>query len=836
METLELTYKMAIKKSELYSSLWKSCDELRGGMDASQYKDYVLTLLFVKYISDKYKGKKFSAIKVPEGASFDDMVALVGTSNIGDDINKKILNPIKEANRLNDFPDFNDEGKLGKGKDLIDTVSNLILIFNSPDLDFSGNNANDDDLLGDAYEYLMRHFATESGKSKGQFYTPAEVSRILAKVIGINSSNSTTQTTAYDPTCGSGSLLLKVAEEAEKNITLYGQEKEIATANLARMNMILHGNPSAEIIADNTLSRPYWKNDDITLKTFDYIVANPPFSLKNWSNGVSGVNDYGRFGFKNTEYKNDDNKSSLNVGTPPEKNGDYAFLLHILKSLRTKGKAAVVLPHGVLFRGNGEAEIRKNILKKGYIKGVIGLPANLFYGTGIPACIIILDKEDADQRKGIFMIDASKDFVKDGNKNRLQEKDIRRITDVFNNNIEVPRYSRMVSLDEIANEKNDYNLNIPRYIDTQGTEDIQDIDAHLFGGIPERDIESLKKYWAIFPDLKNSLFEAQRKGYYNLKVTNDEVKRIIFHHPQFLAYRNQLQKTFDNWIKDKRLYFEQLGTGIQPKKEISKLGDSILKAFKKDSLINPYDMYQHLMAYWEEVMQDDFYTIAIDGWEAGKQWKREIIKGKKGKDGKTTKDKTVDGLEGIIGKMIPPDLLIQEYFSKQWEAVTDFETQIESAKAELDEMRQETEVENGIFSDLEKVNLTSIKGLLKQRKSEKAPKEEIAVIENYIRLNEAISSFTKLIKIQKETIEKLVLELYPKLTETEIKDLVINKKWINHLENCLHEEKERMSQTLTQRILELVERYRVALPQIQTALNEYETKVKSHLQKMGWQW
>ncbi|MDV3950374.1 type I restriction-modification system subunit M [Elizabethkingia anophelis] len=811
---------MAIKKSELYSSLWKSCDELRGGMDASQYKDYVLTLLFVKYISDKYKGKKFSAIKVPEGASFDDMVALVGTSNIGDDINKKILNPIKEANKLNDFPDFNDESKLGKGKDLIDTVSNLILIFNSPDLDFSGNNANDDDLLGDAYEYLMRHFATESGKSKGQFYTPAEVSRVLAKVIGINSHNSTAQTTVYDPTCGSGSLLLKVAEEAEKNITLYGQEKEIATANLASMNMILHGYPSREIVADNTLSRPAWKNEN-GLKTFDYIVANPPFSLKNWSNGVNVNNDeYDRF----------------ELGVPPEKNGDYAFLLHILKSLRTTGKGTVVLPHGVLFRGNGEAEIRKKIVKKGYIKGIIGLPANLFYGTGIPACILILDKEEANQRKGIFMIEASKGFVKDGNKNRLQEKDIRRITDVFNNFIEIPKYSRMVSLEEIANEKNDYNLNIPRYIDTQEVEDIQDIDAHLFGGIPERDITSLQRYWDIFPDLKNSLFEPQRKGYYDLKIANDEIRKTIFNHPQFLAYRNQLQKTFDKWIKEKQLYFEQLDKGIHPKKEIADLGDSILKTFKNDALINPYDMYQHLMAYWEEVMQDDFYTIAIDGWQAGTQWEREIIKGKKGKDGKTTKDKTVEGLEGVIGRMIPPDLLIQEYFAKEWEAVTDFEAQIESAKAELEEIQQETEVENGIFSDLEKVNLTSVKGLLKQRKSEKAPKEEITVIENYINLNEAISSFTKLIKIEKELIEKLVVERYPKLSENEIKDLVINKKWIKHLETCLYEEKERMSQTLTQRIIELAKRYKVTLPEMETALNEYESKVKSHLQKMGWQW
>jgi type I restriction enzyme M protein len=814
---------MAIKKSELYSSLWKSCDELRGGMDASQYKDYVLTLLFVKYISDKYKGVKFSAIKVPEGASFDDMVALVGTPNIGDDINKKILNKIKETNKLNDFPDFCDETKLGKGDALIKTVSNLILIFNSPDLDFSGNNANDDDLLGDAYEFLMRHFATESGKSKGQFYTPSEVSRVLAKVIGINPNNSNAQTTAYDPTCGSGSLLLKVAEAAEKKIDLYGQEKEFATANLAKMNMILHGNPSAEIIADNTLSHPYFKseNDDEALKTFDYIVSNPPFSLKSWSNGVSIKNDpYNRF----------------ELGVPPDKNGDYAFLLHILKSLKSNGKAAVVLPHGVLFRGNAEAEIRKNILKKGYIKGIIGLPANLFYGTGIPACILVLDKENAHERTHVFMVDASKGFVKDGNKNRLQEKDIHKIVDVFNAEIELPKYSRKVTIQEISNEKNDYNLNIPRYIDSQEAEDLQDIEAHIFGGIPQRDIEALDKYWKIFPNLKKDLFELQRAGYYDLKIGRNEVKNTIFNFGEFVSYKKKLQTTFDNWKVNTQTQLEEFKKGIHPKQEIAKIGESILATFSKDPLLEGYDMYQHLMQYWEETLQDDFYAIALEDWKAGNDWERLMIKGKKNKNGKTSKDKAVEGLEGIVGKLIPPNLLIQHYFATQWEAVTSFEEKVESIKAEIEEMQQENEVEDGIFADLDKVNLTSVKALLKKRKTEKVPKEEIAVIENYIDLNEALTSIGKLIKIEKATIEKAVLDKYPKLTETEIKNLVINKKWIQYLTEALHSEQERLSQTLANRITELADRYEVTLPEMEITLNDYETKVKQHLQKMGWQW
>ncbi|MDO8303009.1 MAG: N-6 DNA methylase, partial [Sedimentisphaerales bacterium] len=299
--------------------------------------------------------------------------------------------------KKNDLPwlankdnDFNDEDRLGKGKEMVDRLSKLVGIFEG--LDFGGNSAQGDDLLGDAYEYLMRNFATESGKSKGQFYTPAEVSRILAKVVGITPST-TQDKTVYDPTCGSGSLLLKAADEAKNGLSIYGQEKDVATTALCRMNMILHNNADAEIApgGHSTIAEPEYKADGASkgnesLKLFDFAVANPPFSLKAWTNGLrrddSGVDLYRRF-----EY-----------GEPPEKNGDYAFLLHILKSLKSTGKAAVILPHGVLFRGNAEANIRRNLIKQGYIKGIIGLPANLFYGTGIPACIIVIDKAGAKAR------------------------------------------------------------------------------------------------------------------------------------------------------------------------------------------------------------------------------------------------------------------------------------------------------------------------------------------------------------------------------------------------------------------------------------------------------
>jgi type I restriction enzyme M protein len=424
--------RMALKKSELYSSLWQSCDELRGGMDASQYKDYVLVLLFIKYVSDKYAGVPFAPITIPPGASFKDMVALKGKSDIGDQIKKRIIAPLANANKLSDMPDFNDATKLGSGKEMVDRLTNLIAIFENRSLDFSRNRADGDDILGDAYEYLMRHFATESGKSKGQFYTPAEVSRIIAQIIGIRTAKTTNDTTVYDPTCGSGSLLLKVGDEASANVTLYGQEKDAATSGLARMNMILHNNPTALIVQGNTLADPKYRDGD-TLKTFDYVVANPPFSDKRWSNGIDPLNDpYERF---------------QPFGAPPAKQGDYAYLLHIVRSLKSTGKGACILPHGVLFRGNAEGDIRRALIRKGYIKGIIGLPPNLFYGTGIPACIVVVDKQDAHTRKGIFMIDASTGFMKDGPKNRLRAQDIHKIVDVFNKRIDVPKYSRMVSVD-----------------------------------------------------------------------------------------------------------------------------------------------------------------------------------------------------------------------------------------------------------------------------------------------------------------------------------------------------------------------------------------------------
>ncbi len=673
---------MAIKKSELYSSLWASCDELRGGMDASQYKDYVLFMLFIKYISDKYADYDGfePPVVIPDGASFKDMVQLKGKSDIGDKINTQIIQPLIDNNsRLarSDFPDFNDPNKLGEGKAMVDRLTNLISIFQKPELDFSKNRADHDDILGDAYEYLMRHFATESGKSKGQFYTPSEVSRVIAKVIGISPENAVASTTAYDPTCGSGSLLLKVAAEAGKHITLEGQEKDVTTAGLARMNMILHDFPTANIQNGNTLAAPKFKDGE-KLRTYDFVVANPPFSDKTWSTGLTTSSDsYQRFEW----------------GEPPTKQGDYAYLLHIIRSVKSTGKAACILPHGVLFRGNAEAVIRKRLVRSGYLKGIIGLPANLFYGTGIPACILVLDKENAPARKGIFMIDASRGFIKDGNKNRLREQDIHKIVDTFRKQIETPRYARIVPFDEIADPKNDYNLNLPRYIDSTEQEDIQDIDAHLRGGIPDQDINPLDAYWQVIPGVRQELFEsAGRPAYSKLRLPISGVKSAILNHNEFTAFKATVTKIFDGWCTTSTPVMKGFDKDGHPKALIETIAEDLLTSFRSAPLLDAYDIYQHLMDYWMETMQDDCYLIAAEGWVAKPHRVMEEIKS--GKKKGEMKDK------GWACDLIPKPYIVARYFAKEQAELEALQNELDAVTAGLTELAEEHGGEEGVLKDV----------------------------------------------------------------------------------------------------------------------------------------
>ena len=825
---------MAIKKSDLYSSLWASCDELRGGMDASQYKDYVLFILFIKYITDKYGDSTDIAppVTIPKGASFTDMLVLRGKSDIGDKINTQVIAQLAQANdRLarSDFPDFNDSNKLGEGQAKVERLTNLVNIFASPQLDFSQNRADHDDILGDAYEYLMRHFATESGKSKGQFYTPAEVSRIIARVIGISPDNTRASTTAYDPTCGSGSLLLKVAAQSGKRITIEGQEKDVTTAGLARMNMILHGFPTANIVSGDTLVAPKFKNGE-QLRTYDYVAANPPFSDKTWATGLTPSTDpFQRFAW----------------GEPPAKQGDYAYLLHLIRSMKGAGKGACILPHGVLFRGNAEATIRQQLVQSGYLKGIIGLPANLFYGTGIPACIVVLDKENAAVRKGIFMIDASKGFRKDGPKNRLREQDIHRIVDVFTKQADVPRYARLAPLDEIADPKNDFNLNLPRYIDRTEPEDLQDIDGHLRGGIPERDLDALGACWKVLPSVRGVLFEsAGRPGYARLKSTLAAVKPAILSHPEFAAFQQKATKGFADWRKATTPRLTRFDKDGHPKALIETIAEDLLAAFRQSPLLDAYDVYRHLMDYWAETMQDDAYLIAADGWVKGAQ-PREIVQ-VKDKNKKLFWPELHDYLKGrrrFKSDLVPAPILVARYFVAGRNAIEELDNQLATVEQQLGEMRQENSGEDGLLAevieglgDKQKITAKAVKARLKEIGKDPLYANERAALEAYADLLKQQTKAKAKRKVAQEDLDKKIDAKYPTLTEAEIKTLVVDDKWMTRVSAAVQGELDRVSQTLTGRIRQLAERYATPLPALSEKVQALTSRVDEHLAKMGAVW
>ncbi len=806
---------MPLKKSDLYASLWASCDALRGGMDASMYKDYVLFMLFIKYVSDKYADSTDfePAVVIPTGASFADMAKMKGHPNIGDRINTEVIQPLIDANTRSlarsDFPDFNDKTKLGDGKEMVDRLSDLVAIFEKPELDFSQHRAEQDDLLGDAYEYLMRHFATESGKSKGQFYTPSEVSRVIAQVIGIGPANTVSSTTAYDPTCGSGSLLLKVAEQAGKHITLEGQEMDVTTAGLARMNMILHDFPTANIRQGNTLANPRFLDGE-QLRRYDYVVANPPFSVKTWSVGLTPDADpYGRFAW----------------GVPPAKQGDYAFLLHIVRSLKSTGKGACILPHGVLFRGNAEGAIRKELVRSGVLKGIIGLPANLFYGTGIPACILVLDKENAAARTGVFMIDASKGFIKDGNKNRLRAQDIHRIVDVFTRQVEVPRYARMVPVSEIADVKNDYNLNLPRYIDSSTPEDLQDIDGHLRGGIPTRDLDALGDFWQVLPTVRAALFEsAGRPGYARLTRPIAEVKPAILGHAEFAAFQQLATERFTAWRESATQQLTAFDQGGHPKALIGAIAEELLAAFETVPLLNAYDAYQHLMDYWAESMQDDAYLIAADGWVATPA--RIVDTDKKGR----TKDR------GWACELVPKPLIVARYFAPEQSALEATMVELESAAAAIAELEEEQGGEDGYLGALEKVAKADVSARLKELKGDKDAADEVAVLKRWLELGESEAALKRVVREQDAALDALAYGKYGVLTVAEIKTMVVDDKWMARLSTAVRGELDRVSQTLTGRIRELAERYATPLPELVDEMGALSARVDAHLAKMGAVW
>lgn len=819
---------MAVKKSELYSSLWESCNQLRGGMDASQYKDYVLVVLFLKYISDKAKADKDYLLNIPEGCFWEDILALRYKSNIGERLNE-IIHQIAEENDLSgviDTADFNDDTKLGKGKDKVDTLSKLVTAFTKNALDFSSNRAGDDDLLGDAYEYLMKNFASESGKSKGQFYTPGEVSRVMAKVIGIHQ-DLHENISIYDPTCGSGSLLLRALSESlhPNNTALFGQEKDINNVGMAKMNMILHGYECSDIQQGDTLNNPQFLSSPTALQTFNYVVANPPFSQKSWLKSAKENDMFERWGNGVVDME-EGSRTPSSIGVPPEKNGDYAFLLHIIKSMAADGKGACILPHGVLFRGNAEGEIRKNIVKAGYIKGLIGLPQNLFYGTGIPACIIILDKQEASDRKGIFMIDAKDGFVKDGNMNRLREEDIQRIVDTWEAWVDVPHYARFVPQEEI--EKNDYNLNIPRYIEARDTEIVQNIEAHLKGGLPKHDIDQLSDYWEALPTLKDELVKYQGNGYYAWAVSREQIDGIINDNEDYQTQQATLKHHcrtdfMEQW---QETIYNLAESSEKPKTLIERIGQSIRNLFGEGNLlVDEYDAYEQLMNYWAETMQDDVYMIMADGWKLNLRPKQK--EDKKEKKMVPVVVKTGNDLESDL---LPVEYIVNRFCKSELEACDELSASIAFMENEVTSLVEEND---DVFDtknfEKEKINLASVKKRAKVTKG-----EEQEHLMEWIELQNSIKAEKAKLKEANDKLLSRVKEEYELLAQNEmrVKNLV-KEKWVNAISTRIESELSRSIEQLKSQLSAISDRYDQTLPSIDKEVEDYESRVNAHLAQMG---
>ena len=816
---------MAIKKSQLYSALWEGCNALRGGMDASQYKDYVLTMLFLKYISDKQKADPENQLsEIPAGCTFDDIIKLKGQTDIGDTLNKR-LEKVGEAFYLGKTffhnADFNDPKKLGTDKDLVDKVSGLIEVFENPALDFGNNRAADDDLIGDAYEYLMRKFAQESGKSKGQFYTPAEASRLAAALLDIKN-DTRPNISIYDMTCGSGSLLLRAAHESNaETTTLYGQEIDIATLHMAEMNIILHG-MEGDLKNGDTINNPLHKSPtqpDSQLMTFDYCVANPPYSVKKWRKSAKENDDYGRW--------------NTRIGVAPDSKGDFAFLMHMIKSMKSTGKGSCFLPHGVLFRGSvekGEAEamIRKYLVDQHFISGIIGLPANIFYGTGIPTCIVVIDKAAAHDSKGIFMIDAKDGFRKDGDKNRLREQDIRHIRDVWSAKKDVPHYAKMVTWDEI--EANGYNLNIPRYITPEDKEPQQDLYAHLNGGIPEADVDAMTTLWQLCASLKTDLFmPTESEGY--VQFTENARANMDVTIQKNASFKKQ-EADYNTAIKEWETYMRKELSSVcmecTPKRLIDRWGENILGIFGKyKSLVNEYDVYDELCKYWEETMQDDAYMVSRDGWKVTTTLPKD-------KKGNIKKNFTY---EDISCDLLPAMVLTKACFVDELTHIEDLNAKIGEADAEMNSMVEENnESFEDFFNDKNAVKLTEIKAALKTAKKDPNQFDEtdVELWKRYVAISDAMDNHKKDLKDAIVSLTMAVQERYAILTEKEVRELVFNHKWMP----AMHERLTALMATCLQRVSTdlhaLNARYEHTLNQLANSVKDYETAVMSHLKEMGY--
>jgi len=849
-----------ITSDEIKRRLWDGANDLRGSMDASRYKDYMLGLMFYKFLSDQ----TLETFKSTSGINETNEQELVEayyeafeeygealSQMIGDVLGYYVLPQYLYQTWLKDI----NEGEFEVQK-VIDSLNNFERtiavsgdsddfkgLFSSSTLDLTntalGSNLNErsknikklillfadlnmvalqkGDVLGDAYEYLIGQFAMESGKKAGEFYTPRQVSEVMAQIVAKSSNINS----IYDPTVGSGSLLLTVRNHLNKDdqklLNYYGQEKNTATYNLTRMNLLLHGvRPENMTIRNGDTLQEDWPEDPERPSEgvqFDAVVMNPPYSVKNWNQA---------------DLKVSDPRFEITGVLPPNSKGDYAFLLHGLYHLGQEGTMAIVLPHGVLFRGGTEGEIRKRLLEKNYIDTIIGLPDKLFTNTGIPVTVIIL-KKNRKLDDPVLMIDASHTFTKEGKQNVLREKDISKLVDTYVNRSEETGYSHLAYRDEII--ENEYNLNIPRYIESIEEDIPDDVDAHLYGGIPYHNIEELSVLQATVPNVLNAHLEEVRDGYVHLTDSIDTIRENILN----ASYVKEKSDAIIQRIKtyqDK--YWEQLKS-VDDVDDIRRIREAMLTEIKDILLefnhINEYDGYQIIADIWEQTLTEDTEVIALSDFytEGRKRTPRMVTKG----SGQNKREEQ----DGWVGNLVPNDLIKHKLFNNELTEIENKEAKLQEVEAELTELVEAAKVEESDEEVAlnEALNEREDAFLIGSVRSELKEAEEDST--DYMLLTQVKDLLDERTKLNRD-IKKLETELkditesrIETLTDEEI-DSLMYEKWFGEVISKVNRLLEKpLIDELT--ILEqLQERYSDTLDELEAESEKLEKELEAMMEQM----
>lgn len=854
-----------ITSEEIKKRLWSGANELRGSMDASRYKDYMLGLMFYKFLSDKtletFKTstrmnhvteaelvKAYTEARETYGSTLDTTIqkilgyyvkpeylyqVWIENINSGEFELQKVTDSLHEFERSISTEEGSSDFKglfASSTIDMTDTalgsnlnersknIQALIMLF----ADLNMVALQKSDILGDAYEYLIGQFAMESGKKAGEFYTPHQVSEVMAQIV----SKSSKIEQIYDPTVGSGSLLLTVGKHldtnAQKDLHYYGQEKNTATYNLARMNLLLHGVRPEKMTIRNADTLSFdWPEDPEKPGEgvqFDAVVMNPPYSVKNWNKADLKVSDP-RFEIAGT--------------LPPDSKGDFAFLLHGLYHLRKGGTMAIVLPHGVLFRGGAEGEIRKRLIERNHIDAVIGLPSTLFTNTGIPVTVLIL-KKDRRLDDPMLIIDASRDFIKVGKQNVLQEKHIARIVDIYMERKTQEGYSALVGREEIL--ANDYNLNIPRYVVAKSEEIAQDVDAHLLGGIPEDNIQELQILDAMAGEILKSSLEEIRPGYLKLNKSMEDLREEVLSSKKFADVSAEVVAKTEKYINK----YWNIIINISKDDNAREIMDQMLLEIKSilsdHDFVNAYDGYQLIAEIWnhsltedtEKIGQSDFYTVAKT------RIPHMVTKG--------TGDKRREEQDGWISNLIPSDLIVKQIFAENADKIEKLRQSLSETESELDELVEAAKVEeseeNEVLYDCisknkddEPGNSFAAKAIKDELKKHSKGTEEYQLIRKVQDLMEDKSKNTKEIKNLETQLKEAVEEKISLLTNEEI-DALAHEKWFGSLilnvENLVKKPLEKELDILK----ELKGRYEDTLNDLDREYQEIEASFESMLAEL----